>query len=117
MKVLELPEYELTPLEAFLTKKTMSSLVRDTVRNLTRGEYMSEHQLSNFDNKSRLAHMLYPDLTFDSALPQLWLNHWDGREYRSVLTGTVWAYPKEEANFGLPFPVTEEANHLIRSRE
>ncbi len=67
-------------------------------------------------NKRNVVKLLDPQLAFDEALPQPWLNYWHGDDYYTVLHGTVWAYPKGFI-MGLPCPVTQEAAELIRKRE
>ena len=57
---------------------------------------------------NKLAASLYPDLTFDCALPQQWV---DACASRGIdLRGqVVWGYPESANWFGQPLPVTAEA--------
>ena len=73
-------------------------------------ELMSEGDYPEWTTKGELAAELYPDVTYDTALPQGWVDvttvDFDPR--RNV----VWGYPKGSV-MGLPLPVTTEArDHL-----
>ena len=114
MKTLEPKPYVPTPLEKMAGKKDGD--IWDILFKLVNSELLSGEQVGELGGKAEVVKMMYPGLTFDTALPQLWLDNWTGKEYGAVLFGTVWAYPKGYL-MGLPFPVTEEANHLVRGRE
>lgn len=45
--------------------------------------------------KGQLADKVLGEMTFDYALPQLWLNHWKGNQYERMLCRCVTAYPPE----------------------
>lgn len=53
---------------------------------------------------SQLAEILYPGITFDSTLPQLWVDDWaaKGIEVRGHF---VWGYPYDSALGGIPLPL------------
>jgi hypothetical protein len=53
----------------------------------------------------------YPGLTYDSALPQSWVDACYQRGIQPV-GHVVWAYPKGSFG-GHPVPVSEEGIHLL----
>ena len=88
--------------------------------------------LKNGETKSNLFKTIYGyDLTFDSALPQDWVDKLVAKirgdygltkkfrenAYDVVVSQICWAYPKEGEGhiLGLPLPVTREA-HLVLYR-
>lgn len=56
------------------------------------------------------------DITYDTALPQGWLDQWKGDEYDYVRTHTVWAYPEGDI-FGFPMPLTRQAFDMIAKKQ
>ena len=62
---------------------------------------------ANPTSKGELAKLVYPDTTYDTALPQDWVNAVtkQGFDPRPVV---VWGYPKGSI-FGMPLPLTVEA--------
>ena len=62
--------------------------------------------------KQDLAKLVYPDTTYDTALPQDWVNAKvrQGFDPRPVV---VWGYPKGSI-FGLPLPLTVEAEAELK---
>jgi hypothetical protein len=107
------PEYQPTPLEQLVLNK--SSLLHNLTRRLL---FKADEFFNIFGRKAVYVSIVCPDLTFDNALPQGWLDHWQNNQidYSTVLFGTVWAYPEGHL-FGLPFPVTQEAEELIKRRD
>ena len=73
--------------------------------------------LESLGGKTQLA-KLVTGLTFDSALPQPWLDaHSDNEaEYRTILEGVVWAYDHPYETFGRPLILTEPAYSLLLSK-
>ena len=71
--------------------------------------------LPRHKTKGQLADDTY-DIQFDIALPQPWLNQFVDEDYRTVLFGCVWLYPKGTV-FGMPGALTLEASELIRAIE
>lgn len=64
--------------------------------------------------KYDLGKQLYPDLTFDTALPQPWVDMMVTGYYFDPRLCVVWGYPPGNA-FGNPYPLTQEAKaHLSR---
>lgn len=61
--------------------------------------------------KGDLIDLLNPQVTFDTALPQDWVNHITkmGFDPRGQV---VWSYPKGTV-FGLPMPLTQEARTAL----
>ena len=57
------------------------------------------------------AERMYPDVTFDTALPQTWVDAHqdDGNE---VLGHFVWLYPSG-STFGMPAPITVEGVQMM----
>ena len=59
---------------------------------------------ANWKSADELATAMYPGLTFDTALPQGWVNQmmteFDPRQR------FVWAYPEGYGFLGIPLPVT-----------
>lgn len=50
--------------------------------------------------KGELAHaVLGEDVTFDYALPQLWLDHWQGAIYERMLCRCVTVYPAKPSPY------------------
>ena len=58
------------------------------------------------------AELLYPGITFDTALPQEWVNNLldHGDDIRGKV---VFAYP-EGCVFGIPYPITTEGANILR---
>jgi len=77
---------------------------------------ISEEQL-NQNGKYWAAKELFPDLIFDTALPQMWLNMFKDAEYDIVRAQTVWGYPPGEALFGLPYPLTHSAKQVLEHHD
>lgn len=67
--------------------------------------------LPSWTTKGDLIDLLNPQVTFDTALPQDWVNHITkmGFDPRGQV---VWAYPRGTL-FGLPMPLTEEARTAL----
>lgn len=70
------------------------------------------NDLPNYITKGELAKQLYPELTYDTALPQGWVD--------AVTTSSfdprgcvVWGYPKGSC-LGAPYPLTVEADEALR---
>ena len=63
---------------------------------------------------TQLAESIYPDLTFDTALPQDWVNAMtqSGFDPRGQV---VWGYPPR-CSFGQPYPLTLEAILALAAR-
>ena len=104
--------------------------LQTTLIKLQRGELLNATEAKELGlNREQLATLMYPGLVFDVALPQMWLNNWNGMAYQTVMSGTVWAYPETVDTsdpdniravrnvYGLPFALTEEAAHLIKAME
>ena len=67
--------------------------------------------MPTWTTKGDLIDLLNPQVTFDTALPQDWVNHIisQGFDPRGQV---VWAYPKGTV-WGLPMPLTEEARSAL----
>ena len=64
--------------------------------------------LSTMETVGNLAKRLYPDVTFDTAMPQYWVDTMQ-RDYHFDPRGqVVWGYPNGSI-FGIPLPLTREA--------
>ncbi len=66
-------------------------------------------------SKGDLAKEVYPDQTFDCALPQQWVNQTVddlGVKHHDVTSQFVWLY-KSGDPFGHPAPLTAEAKTLL----
>lgn len=62
---------------------------------------------------SQAAERLFPGVTFDTALPQPWVD-WAREKGVDVRGHFVWGYPKGEGNvFGRPLPLTEKAKLFL----
>ena len=66
-------------------------------------------------DKSRQAGKLYPDLTFDSALPQPWVDEMLRVYEFDVREHFVWGYPSGSF-IGGPFPVTQIGADWLEER-
>ena len=78
---------------------------------------LDEAELRELGGKNGFASKI-PYLSFDSALPQPWLDaHSDNEaEYRTILEGVVWAYDHPYETFGRPLILTEPAYSLLLSK-
>lgn len=120
----------LTELEKYLLSD-YTPTTRNTIKALYNPGRLPEDGV--FPVKNRwFVELLHGDrLTFDTALPQMWLDHWTFTNYRLiapgadssihdaysyVLAGTVWAYPVGDGRWGVPFPLTRQAYELIKER-
>ena len=67
--------------------------------------------LPSHTTKGDLIDLLNPQVPYDVALPQDWVNHITktGFDLRGKV---VWAYPKGTV-FGMPMPLTEEARSAL----
>lgn len=63
--------------------------------------------MSRAESVSAAAERMYPGVTFDTALPQPWVDAMRA-ESKEVRGHFVWLYP-EGCTFGMPAPVTVEA--------
>jgi hypothetical protein len=63
--------------------------------------------------KTSLASTLYPNLTYDSALPQPWVDLQLSLGFDPVPC-VVWGYPSG-CLFGVPFPLTPDAEEYLLS--
>jgi hypothetical protein len=57
---------------------------------------------------SEYTSQLYPGVSFDTALPQSWVDAMANRGF-DLRGQVVWGYPKEGGLYGCPLPLTEEA--------
>ena len=62
---------------------------------------------------SDAAERLYPGITFDTALPQPWVNWARDDKGVDVRGQFVWGYDKKAPAFGRPLPLTAEANQFL----
>jgi hypothetical protein len=69
----------------------------DTISNMSKGE---------------LAAQLYPDITYDCALPQSWVDGMYQRGFDNVASLFVWGYPDNDSN-GYPLPLCTEAMCML----
>jgi len=88
--------------------------------------------LKNRETKSELAKLIYGDMTFDSALPQDWVDDLIKKVqadvtikdvqknpqlvWSYVVGQVIWAYPKDGEGhiFGVPLAVTKEAHKILK---
>lgn len=71
--------------------------------------------------KDEIAKSLYPGMTYDTAIPQEWLDKAAKLiptiPYHDILFSIVWGYP-EKGNggiFGRPMPLTQEGEIVINT--
>jgi len=62
---------------------------------------------------SQAAERMYPGVTFDTALPQPWVNEMADLDM-DVRGNVVWGYP-ENSTFGFPLPVTTDGALMVYS--
>lgn len=67
--------------------------------------------LPTWTTKGDLIARVAPQVTFDTALPQGWVNHITDRGF-DPRGQVVWSYPKGTV-FGLPMPLTQEARSAL----
>ena len=67
--------------------------------------------LPTWTTKGDLIDLLNPQVPYDVALPQDWVNHITDRGF-DPRGQVVWSYPKGTV-FGLPMPLTEEARSAL----
>lgn len=91
-------------------------VLRSLLNKISQGSFLSHKELDLLGGKQVAAEIMGNEIPFDTALPQMWLDYWAGSAYRTVLAGTVWAYPIGHLE-GMPFPVEEKAMRLIEVRE
>jgi len=72
------------------------------------GLRLSKENLQMLGGKDAVARCVYPKLTYDTALPEQWLQEYGPANRQAILTGTVWAYP-EGSIFGEPLALSMEA--------
>ena len=108
--------YGPTVLEQLAESLDKSRTVSRIVQRMIAAEPLDIRDVNALGGKAQVAQLYAPELTFDTALPQDWLDHWTGSDYDNVRMGTVWAYPKGHL-FGLPFPVSDKAWFLLSKRE
>jgi hypothetical protein len=79
---------------------------------------LDEAELRKLGGKNKLASKI-TYLTYDTALPQEWLNAKSDNEaeYRTLLEGVVWAYDGAWSAFGRPLALTVQAYTLLSSKE
>lgn len=88
-------------------------------RLIEQGAYVDT--LPRFDelgsvSKGELAKRLFPQLTYDTALPQSWLNDAvisTGMEYSQLLSTVVYLYPPSH-RYGIPAALTRETFQVIK---
>ena len=61
----------------------------------------------------KLADLLYPGVTYDTALPQPWVNDCSRNKNFDPRGMVVWGYPKGCSVFGDPLPLTLEAQDFL----
>ena len=59
-------------------------------------------------NKHEQANKLYPGITYDTAMPQEWVDRCIQEHDFDPRGCVVWSYPKDSI-FGLPLPLNQEA--------
>lgn len=101
---------------ARLYNKRAGNYEREDIMELKSIKYYQNTSIS----KHELARLLYPGKTFDSTLPQEWLNHIAkttgeslGLTYHEILFSLVWIYDSDSPCFGRPAPLTIEAYNLL----
>ena len=67
--------------------------------------------LPTWTTKGDLIARVAPQVTYDVALPQGWVNHITDRGF-DPRGQVVWSYPKGTV-FGLPMPLTQEARSAL----
>lgn len=65
------------------------------------------------ETKEQAASRIYTGITFDTALPQGWVN--DAYPFE-VVPCFVWGYPAGSL-FGIPLPLTKAADKWLRTRD
>ena len=80
------------------------------------GLLLPEEQLLIFGGKAAVASLFTPRFTFDTALPELWLQDQGDEHRQTILRGTVWAYPAGHI-YGTPLPLTKEAWHILAKQD
>jgi len=68
-------------------------------------------------SKGELAERLFPQLTYDTALPQPWINEAvevTGMKYSQLLSTVVYLYPPEY-QYGIPAALTRETYQALNS--
>lgn len=74
----------------------------------------SIHDLPRLITVRELADRVYEGLTYDTALPQPWVDRYV-HEF-DVRGKVVWGYGKGFNAFGYPFPLTKEAADFLREK-
>jgi hypothetical protein len=64
-------------------------------------------------SKGDLAKDLYPNITYDTALPQSWVDAMYQRGFDDVTGQFVWGYPDPKDSHGQPLPLTTDAVSIL----
>jgi hypothetical protein len=77
------------------------------MKQITPNTPPSVNDLPEYMTKGELASLVYPDITYDTALPQPWVDQCQelGFDPRPCF---VWGYPPGSSVMGQPLPLTKE---------